>query len=532
VGAYPTRRARRAVAEEDAHQRMGYLPARAMTTTRSIGRYLIAEEIAAGGMATVHFGRVTGAAGFARLVAIKRLLPNFAKDPDFVTMFVDEARLASRIRHPNVVPTLDVVSDDGELLVVMEYVPGETLARILRAANASGQGPIPPGVASAILAGMLLGLHAAHEARDERGRPLEIVHRDVSPQNVMLGEDGAVHVLDFGIARAIGRLQTTQDGQLKGKVAYMAPEQLLGEASDRRLDVYAAAVVLWETLTCRPLFRANSEGETMYRVLHEVVLPPSELAPGISPALDEVVLRGLARDPAARFSTAAEMAHALEAACPPASMLQLSTWIRALVGPVLAARAERADSVEQTARNLPAPAFVSTSGVVLTPSQPMSGRLPADSAERISVPSTSAVPTAVLAAGGLEAAPVPPPRSSPGLLLAAGAALLAIVLGLSVLVLVLRDRGAAEGGPLAADDDGRSTPSASAAASAASAGPDEHAVEPVASVSAAPAASSAPPVQSVTPPRSPPPVPKHPPSCASPFYVDAKGIQRVRRECL
>jgi eukaryotic-like serine/threonine-protein kinase len=503
-----------------------------MTTARPIGRYLIAEEIAAGGMATVHFGRVTGAAGFARLVAIKRLLPNFAKDPDFVTMFVDEARLASRIRHPNVVPTLDVVSDDGELLVVMEYVAGETLARIIRAVNASGRGPIPPAVASAIIAGMLLGLHAAHEARDERGRALEIVHRDVSPQNVMLGEDGAVHVLDFGIARAIGRLQTTRDGQLKGKVAYMAPEQLLGEVSDRRLDVYASAVVLWETLTARPLFRANSEGETMYRVLHEVVVPPSELVPGISPALDAVVLRGLARDPNVRFATAAEMAQALEAACAPASMLQLSTWIRELVGPVLAARAERADSVEKTARDLPAPAFVGSSAALPTP-----GPSPAISHAQVAVPGpgvpaeTSTIATTVLA--GQSPQPFERPRT--GLVL--GAVVVLVVLLGGGLFAAWGARDPVPPSTTAAMATTSAEPSSSSSAAASVGGGDT-----ASSASVAPVASMAPTATATTsatvttpttsPPRTAAPTGKRAPSCAHPFYVDAKGIQRVRRECL
>jgi eukaryotic-like serine/threonine-protein kinase len=192
-----------------------------------VGRYALFDALASGGMATVYLGRLTGAAGFSRTVAVKRLHPNFAKEADFVGMLVDEARLAGRIRHPNVVPTLDVVQLPDELMLVMEYVHGEALSKLLRnVAAAKAQIPLP--IASSIMIGSLHGLHAAHEATDERGAPLEIIHRDVSPQNILVGVDGNPRILDFGVARATGRIQATGDGKLKGKLAYMAPEQLRG----------------------------------------------------------------------------------------------------------------------------------------------------------------------------------------------------------------------------------------------------------------------------------------------------------------
>src|SRR5262245_16586952 len=174
------------------------------------------DEIAAGGMATVHLGRVLGDAGFARTVAIKRLHPHYAKDPEFVSMFVDEARLAARITHPNVVSTVDAVTMGSELFLVMEYVHGESLAGLFYAAQHAGI-RIPPAVAVAVVADVLYGLHAAHEARGEDGQPLGIVHRDISPPNILVGVDGVARVLDFGIAKAIVRVQTTREGQLKGK---------------------------------------------------------------------------------------------------------------------------------------------------------------------------------------------------------------------------------------------------------------------------------------------------------------------------
>src|SRR5689334_1708582 len=204
-------------------------------------------------MATVHFGRLNGPVGFSRTVAIKRLHPNFATDPEFVASFLDEARLAARISHPNVVPTLDVVATDGEVFIVLEYVSGESLGKLWRSHTSKNE-RIPIPYSLAIMANALHGLHAAHEVRDERGEPLAIVHRDVSPQNIIVGTDGVARVLDFGVAKAAGRLQETGDsGALKGKIAYMAPEQITGGSVSRVTDVYAAAVVLWELLAGRRL---------------------------------------------------------------------------------------------------------------------------------------------------------------------------------------------------------------------------------------------------------------------------------------
>jgi serine/threonine protein kinase len=295
---------------------------------RTIGeRYVLRDELASGGMATVHLGRLIGAAGFSRTVAIKRLHPQFAKEPEFVAMLIDEARIAARIRHPNVVATLDVVSADDELFLVMEFVLGESLSRLTRATGSAPPLPLPAEIAVAIVSGALHGLHAAHEATGERGEWLEVVHRDVSPQNILVGADGLPRVLDFGVAKALGRLQTTHDGQIKGKVAYMAPEQLRGRDVDRRTDVYAASVVLWEALAGRRLFVSNSPGETMARVLEQVVDPPSKLATNISPSLDEVVMRGLKRDPDQRWPSAEEMATALEAVVTLPSQRAIARWV-------------------------------------------------------------------------------------------------------------------------------------------------------------------------------------------------------------
>jgi serine/threonine-protein kinase len=312
---------------------------------RVIGRYALYEPLASGGMATVHLGRLLGPVGFSRTVAIKRLHEHYTTDPEFVSSFLDEARIAARIRHPNVVPTLDVVATDGQLFLVMEYVQGESLSRLLKATSERKE-RVPQSVAVTISVSTLHGLHAAHEATSERGDPLHIVHRDVSPQNVMVGVDGVARVVDFGVAKAIGRLQDTREGQLKGKIAYMSPEQLRSEAVDRRTDVYAAAVVLWETLTTKRLFSGENDGAVLNRILMGTVEPPSARAPDISPALDAIVMRGLARDPSARWSTAREMALALEAVIAPATPTQIGAWVDRVASASLATRAAHVAEIE------------------------------------------------------------------------------------------------------------------------------------------------------------------------------------------
>ncbi len=311
-----------------------------------VGRYALFDEIACGGMAAVHVGRLVGPVGFSRTVAIKRLHPQFAKDPEFVTMFLDEARLAARVRHPNVVPTLDVVASQGELFLVMEYVQGESFARLLHVSKSNAQ-RIPRDIVCAVVAAVLHGLHAAHEAKSERGEPLGIVHRDVSPQNILVGVDGIARVLDFGIAKAAGRAQVTREGQVRGKMAYIAPEQLQHGSANRKADVYAAAVVLWEALTGERLFLSDSEAATIARVLTGDVALPSSLAPDISPELDAVVMRGLARDPATRYETARDMARALEACSAPTTATRIGEWVEMTAGTALAVRARIVSEVEQ-----------------------------------------------------------------------------------------------------------------------------------------------------------------------------------------
>ena len=309
------------------------------------GRYALCGEIASGGMATVHLARQVGDAGFARIVAIKRLHERYARDPEFVAMFLDEARIVARIRHPNVVQTIDVVAEDGELFLVMEYIHGESLLRMMQMAIRSGT-LLPVPAAAAILVGALHGLQEAHDARGESGDPLGIVHRDVSPHNVLIGTDGAARVLDFGVAKASQRIQTTLEGQLKGKLSYMAPEQITNRPTDRRTDVYAAAVVLWEALTGTKLFQGDSEGAVLNQILLETPRAPSLLNRAVPPALDAVVMRSLAREPGERFESAREMSLAIEQATTLASAAQIGELVAASCASSLSSKQRLIASVE------------------------------------------------------------------------------------------------------------------------------------------------------------------------------------------
>ena len=320
-----------------------------LSTARSprvVGRYALYSEIAAGGMAAVYFGRLLGPAGFQRTVAVKQLHPQFSRDADFVAQFLDEARITARISHGNVVQTLDIIADDQQLLIVMEYVHGETLARMLRSAQEQHY-RLPVGVALAIAHGMLHGLHAAHETRDDRGQRLGIVHRDVSPQNVMVGCDGVVRVLDFGIAKAASRAQVTRQGHIKGKLSYMAPEQARARGVDRRADVYAAGIVLWETLTGQRLFWAENQVGILNQVLHMPVPPPSSRRRDVPPEIDAIVLKALDRDPERRFMAASDFALALEAAGELANPREVGSEVERLCGADLAARAAVANEISR-----------------------------------------------------------------------------------------------------------------------------------------------------------------------------------------
>jgi serine/threonine protein kinase len=493
---------------------------------RIAGRYVLCDEIAHGGMATVYVGRLVGSAGFARTVAIKRLHAAYARDPDFVSMFVDEARLAARIHHPNVVSTLDVVALEGELFLVMEYIQGESLARLERLASDRGD-RIPEAMAASMIAGMLHGLHAAHEARDERGEPLGIVHRDVSPQNVLVGVDGVARVLDFGIAKAAGRIQTTRDGQLKGKLAYMSPEQLRGEVT-RTTDVYAAGVVLWEALTGRQLFVGESEGELVTKVIQGCREAPTA---GMSPELDTIALRALSRDPKRRFATARDMARALEDAVAPVATSKIGDWVTELAAATLLDRARRVESIEfLSAEGAPVPAADALTENGTDARSPRVSPAPMPVVEDVLLTQLTTGVTSHPAVLGL--------ARTRGAWRAVGGAL-------SLLLAALVGAGLLRRSTDAAGSAGSPPPSvkaviADSVPAGAVASPDmpgQPATEPIAS-EAVTSAPTAPTPHAATAPASavrragPHVVPTHGPRCDPPYYFDSQGVRIFKKECL
>ncbi|HEY8079734.1 MAG TPA: serine/threonine-protein kinase [Labilithrix sp.] len=517
---------------------------------RVVGRYALYAEIASGGMATVHIGRLLGPVGFARTVAIKRLHPQYAKDPEFVSMFLDEARLAARVQHPNVVATIDVVATEGELFLIMDYVRGESLSKLLRVAR-KHKFAVPPRIAAAIMCGFLHGLHAAHEAKNERGEPLGLVHRDVSPQNVLVGSDGIARVLDFGVAKAAGRVQVTKDGQIKGKLAYMPPEQLSASAVTRAVDIYASAVVLWETLTGERLFKGESESETLAKILRDPVMMPSMF--GVPEAFDPPIMRALSRDIQRRHPTARAFALEVERCVGIASPTEVGEWVEALVGQTLDARERQIAEIESASTNVriggsgrPEPSSDSDSDVSGLPQSLAHLQPPRSSRGNTSVmhsPSSSQR----LAAVAAEDSRVTGSKSATSLTLPTDKKLpvLATLLGVGVLLVIVavvvagKFRGALT-------DAAEPAPSASAAASAVETPPS---AVPVATDSAASSASgvaSALPIPSATathtaphptatthsPPAAPAPAPTKKPNCDPNYTIDANGHKKYKLECM
>ncbi|HEY1695651.1 MAG TPA: serine/threonine-protein kinase [Polyangiaceae bacterium] len=535
--------------------------------SRVLGRYAMYEQFAAGGMATLHYGRLLGPSGFSRTVAIKRLHAHLSEDPDFVAMFLDEARLAARIHHPNVIQTLDAESSEGELFVVLDYVHGDSLSRLQREAKRVTT-PASPPIVGAILFGALEGLHAAHEARDASGEPLELVHRDVSPHNILIGTDGVARVLDFGVAKARGRTQTTRVGQLKGKLAYMAPEQLGGRVT-RRSDVFSASVVLWEALTGVRLFQGDDEGEVVAKLLHEPIPAPRTHAPSVTRELEAVVMRGLERDPAKRFATAREMAVALERHAALATPIEVGAWVERVAGTALAQRAARVASIDAEFGG----AVASRPGV-MRPPQASSATITGATVPTVAVPGlartqgpqeeekaagTGEGATLVTAATTGEAVESTKtgiatvtdlhlPRRRPRLLRPASIASMAGLAAVATVAWLVRASF-----PASPQSPAASTASAAAAAAPASTAdtdpasasppPDAPAANSIAStatVPASPAVTADPtePRPAAVPPPAPrrtfTPAPRHhaSASCSPPYTIDARGVRHYKPECL
>jgi serine/threonine-protein kinase len=297
---------------------------------RKLGRYEVLARLASGGMAGVYVARAIGVAGFERLFAIKVLHPHLAHEEEFISMFLDEARLAARIRHPNVVPTLDISdTPDAGFYLVMEYIEGDHLGALLQKAWKLGK-RLPFNVTLRIVVDALEGLAAAHNLSDESGRPLQLVHRDVSPHNIMVSSDGVARITDFGVAKAEVRLSTTREGQFKGKLAYMAPEHASNGEADQRSDLFSMAIILWESLAGRRLFRAENHAATLNKICLEPIPLLSSVDAGLA-AFDPLLAKALSRDPNERFQTAEEFAEAIEEAAPAIGGLAKAREVASLV---------------------------------------------------------------------------------------------------------------------------------------------------------------------------------------------------------
>ncbi|MFO0661759.1 MAG: serine/threonine-protein kinase, partial [Polyangiaceae bacterium] len=279
--------------------------------TYFLGRYRVVDEIGQGGMASVHLARMDGPGGFQKWVAIKKIHAHLTEDEQFVHMFLDEARIAAQISHANVSQVFDLGETNGTHWLAMEYLHGEPLREVMRCVE-EGAPRMDPSIAAKIIADAAEGLHAAHDLRDKNGNLLGLVHRDVTPHNLFVTYEGTTKVVDFGIAKVAGRLSSTRAGTLKGKLAYMSPEQVRGQEIDRRTDIFALGVVLWELTTGHRLFRMDSDLETLEKVQNCVVPPPSTIVDGYPPDLESVVMQALAKNKERRFQTARDFSRALQ----------------------------------------------------------------------------------------------------------------------------------------------------------------------------------------------------------------------------
>lgn len=316
-----------------------------------LDRYILLRRLAVGGMAELYIAQQRGAAGFSKIVALKRILSHLAEDPTFTRMFLDEARLASGLTHPNLAQVLDFGEFDGEYFLTMEYVHGRNLLQLLRAQDGR---TLPLACSLSIVAAVGRGLHDLHEQTSPDGRPLGLVHRDVSPSNVLVSFDGKVKLTDFGIAKAMELTSATRSGTFKGKLGHSSPEQARGETIDRRSDVFCLGILLYEATTGARAFSGPNEFAVLGKVARGAYEPPEDVAPGYPEGVSEIVARALAVDPDDRYPTAAAVADAIETFAV-AEGLRLGEDIvhetmRALFGPappvVVSAELEMAEQAE------------------------------------------------------------------------------------------------------------------------------------------------------------------------------------------
>jgi serine/threonine-protein kinase len=509
------------LAPEDLVDEWSDLSTSSLGSGARLGRYELLLPIAYGGMARVWAARLHGQRGFSKTVAIKTILPHLAHNPEFERMFLDEARIAAGVHHPNVTEIYELGEEGHVLYLVMEWVNGDSLVHVLRGANNKTPVPIDARVAARIVADACAGLHAAHELTDDDGRLLNVVHRDVSPHNILVSLEGTVKVTDFGVAKALGQShQETAAGQVKGKVAYMAPEQIGGTSFDRRVDVFGMGCVLYEAITGTQPFRGANDPQVMQAVLRGTYDPPSAVVKTVPPELTAIIDRALAPEPRMRFATAERMRVALEEWLAKSGAVITATQVGALVrqrlGPSLDRRREHVKAAmaamqadAPTTRNLgntpssPQPGQ-SHSGVVSTgqqaaiqglpPSDPMRPRAP--SLPQVPPPPPMAPPPLPARAGARP--PIAPSNARYLMAAIAGVVFALVVGGVSVAIwMSLRSR-AIEAPPAAAVTATVAAPATPPAAAKASSAPVPT-VAPVAPTPTLPTASAAPPPASSAP---------------------------------
>lgn len=380
---------------------------------RVFGRYETLFRIAGGGMAEVYAARIVGEAGFQKIVALKRMLPTLAEDDRFVEMFLDEGRVAANITSPNVVQTLDLGrAEDDSLYLVMELVVGVSHGRLLKNVLSSGV-HLDPGVGVEILAQAASGLHDAHEATTPMGDPLQLIHRDISPQNILIDRAGRTRITDFGVARAMQRSTHTQTGEVKGKMAYFAPEQARAGALDRRVDIFALGIVAWETFAGRRLFKSDNPLQTLAKITQDPIPTLAQVRPDLPAALSAVIEKALQRDRDNRYQTGRDFARALRAAVPPATPAAVGAYVREHGGDEL----ERVEKSLKAALSGRMPEFDSSASIPMPVSEE---RTPPSSSQVIPAPPRLDVGTG-------STATMPSPRSRA--LVVAAMVLLAVGVG-------------------------------------------------------------------------------------------------------
>jgi tRNA A-37 threonylcarbamoyl transferase component Bud32 len=360
-----------------------------------LGKHQLLHRLAVGGMAEIYLARATGIEQFEKLLVVKRMLPQHADDHRFIRMFLDEARLAATFSHPNIAHVYDIGGSDGHYYFTMEYVHGEDLGSVLQASRAAGRA-VPLAHALTIVAGVAAGLHAAHDKRGADGAPLGVVHRDVSPSNILVGHDGCVKIADFGIAKVAAQHGRTGTGFL-GKARYASPEHVQGQALDRRSDLFSLGIVLFE-LTCgRRPFDGDTEFAVMQAIVHGDVPRPGELVPGYPAALEQIVLRALRRDRDARFATAQDLQVAVEDFARQHQLGLSSVALSAYLGELFSGKLAAWHDAQRAGRSLTDHVIAEATG----------GTVDLAAVEAVAPPAPRSATTAVDGAG----APVPP---SPG----------------------------------------------------------------------------------------------------------------------